>query len=897
MDGGGAGGAPAPPGLAGATRTTCPYCGVGCGIAARSDGRSLQVEGDPDHPANFGRLCAKGTMLGATVALEGRLLHPAVGGKRASWAEATAAVAHGFSAAIRRHGPDSVGFYVSGQLLTEDYYAANKLMKGFIGSANIDTNSRLCMASAVAAHTAAFGADLVPGCYEDLELANLVVFSGHNAAWTHPVLFRRMEGAKARGQRQVAIDPRRTDTAEVADLHLPLAPQTDVRLWNGLLADLVGRRAVDRDFIRDHVSGFPDVEAALAADDQSPAAVAADCGVPLERLETFYRWFAETPRTVSLFSMGANQSAQGVAKGLAILNVHLATGRIGKPGACPFSITGQPNAMGGREVGGMATTLAAHMGFDPESRARLARFWGAEQVAEWPGLKAVDMFEAAADGRIKALWIMATNPAVSLPNSSRVRQALAACPLVVVSDCMAETDTLAFADIALPALAWGEKDGTVTNSERRISRQRALFDAPGEARADWRIIADVAAAMGFSEGFAWRSPAQVFREWARLTAYENQGRALNLGALTGLTPEAYEKLAPVQWPLAADGQGTARLFEDGRFQTQDGRARMVAVRPQGPARPADGVYPLALNTGRVRDHWHTMTRTGLAPELCRHTPEPFVEIHPDDAAAAGVAEGALTRVQTGQGEAVAAARLTVRQRPGSLFMPMHWTGVFAPSGRANPLVAAEVDPTSGQPEFKHTPARVRPYRETWRGFFLARRAWSAPAGLDLVWRRIPQGSCQLHEFAGRGDGAEREAVRAALGRSAGDEVLRYEDPASGGLREAFLDNGRLERALFVAVGARPLPPRDWLAELFAAERLTPLDRSALLVGRTPGRALDASPLICACRGVREAKIREALAKGAPSVEAVGETTGAGGGCGACRPEIARMVRELSPVEA
>jgi assimilatory nitrate reductase catalytic subunit len=878
-------------GADGSVRTTCPYCGVGCGVsAAAGEARGLTVSGDADHPANFGRLCSKGAALGATVGLEGRLLAPMIRERTVSWSEAIAATAQGLGEAIRRHGPDSVAFYVSGQLLTEDYYAANKLMKGFIGSANIDTNSRLCMASAVVAHAQAFGADLVPGCYEDLDLADLVVFSGHNAAWTHPVLFRRLEAARARGQRHVVIDPRRTDTAEVADLHLPIAPQTDVRLWNGLLADLVRRGAVDRAYLSAHVAGFADVEAALAQDDQSVGAVAADCGVAAADLEQFFRWFAETPRTVSLFSMGANQSVQGVAKGLAIINAHLATGRIGKPGACPFSITGQPNAMGGREVGGMATTLAAHMDFHPVSRARLARFWGTDRIAPKPGLKAVDMFEAVADGRIKAIWIMATNPAVSLPDSGRVRAALAACPFVAVSDCMAQTDTLDFAHVKLPALAWGEKDGTVTNSERRISRQRPLFAPPHEARADWRIIADVAAALGHGEGFAWRSPAQVFREWARLTAYENEDRPLNLGPLAAISPAGYDAMAPVQWPVTA-GVGTARLFADGRFQTPDGRARMIPVRPQGPARLTDAAFPLALNTGRVRDHWHTLTRTGLAPELCRHAPEPFVEIHPADAAAHGVAEGALTRVQTRGGEAVALARLTDRQRRGALFMPMHWTAAFAPSGRANPLVEAAADPTSGQPEFKHTPARVRPYRETWRGFFLARDAWRAPSGLDLIWRRIPQTHCQLHEFAGRGDQAERDALRVALARSAPGAALRFEDAAAGGLREAFVDKERLDRVLFTAQ-AGPLPAREWLADLFGAASLTATDRAALLIGRAPGRPVDDSPMVCVCRSVRAARIEAAAAAGADDVEGVGEATGAGGACGSCRPEIARILTQL-----
>jgi assimilatory nitrate reductase catalytic subunit len=874
------------------TRTTCPYCGVGCGIDGAASGRALDLAGDATHPANQGRLCSKGAALGATVGLEGRLLHPVIGGRTATWSEATGLVARRFSDAIARYGPDSVAFYVSGQLLTEDYYAANKLMKGFIGSGNIDTNSRLCMASAVVAHKLAFGADLVPGCYEDVDLADLVVFSGHNAAWTHPVLFRRAERARARGQRHVVIDPRRTDTVEGCDLHLAIAPQTDVRLWNGLLAELIRRGAVDRGYIAAHVAGFADVEAELARADHSLWSVAHDCGVAPADLARFCDLFAETPRTVSLFSMGANQSAQGVAKGLAILNVHLATGRIGTPGACPFSITGQPNAMGGRETGGMATMLAAHMDFDDAARARLARFWGAERVAAGPGLKAVDLFDAVGEGRIKALWIMATNPAVSLPDADRVRAALATCPFVVVSDVIADTDTMAFAHVKLPALAWGEKDGTVTNSERRISRQRRLLALPGEARADWRIVADVARAMGFGGAFGWRSPAQVFREWARLTAYENDDRVLNLGPLCGITQDAYDALDPVQWPVTPAG-GTPRLFADGRFQTPDGRARMVPVAPQGPAEATDAAYPLALNTGRARDHWHTLTRTGLAPSLCRHAPEPYVEIHPADAGPLGVSDGRLTRVQTARGEAVAVARLSERQRPGAIFMPMHWTQAYAPSGRANPLVSPQRDPRSGQPEFKHTPARVRPFRETWRGFFLAREAWRAPRGLDVVWRRIPQDACQLHEFAGRGDDAEREALRKALTRGAGGEAVRYEDPATGGVREAVLAAARLERVVFFTVSGR-LPPRDWLADLFAADALSEADRAALLIGRAPGGVTDASALVCACRNVRSSRIASAVAAGAASLEAVSEATGAGSVCGSCRPEIARLVSAQAP---
>jgi assimilatory nitrate reductase catalytic subunit len=869
--------------LPSAIKTTCPYCGVGCGVDAIKGGvREVSVAGDASHPANFGKLCSKGTALGKTVGLEGRLLYPQIGGKRASWDKAASLVAKTFAKTIAKHGPDSVAFYVSGQLLSEDYYAANKLMKGFIGSANIDTNSRLCMASAVVAHKQAFGADLVPGCYEDLELADLIVFSGHNAAWTHPVLVRRMETARARGQKWVCLDPRRTDTAEMSDIHLPLAPQSDVRLWNGLLAWLITHGAIDRAYIAAHVSGFQAVEAELAKQDQSITAVAADCGVSETALTEFYALFTATPKVVSLFSMGANQSAQGVAKGSAIINCHLATGRIGKPGAAPFSITGQPNAMGGRETGGMATTLAAHMDFSDADRDLVQRFWSSPAIAPKPGLKAVDMFEAVHSGQVKAIWIMATNPAVSMPDAERVREALAKCPFVVVSEAMAETDTTAFAHVKLPATTWGERDGTVTNSERRISRQRPLFPAPGETRPDWAIVADVAARMGYGDAFSWRKSAEVFREYARLTAFENEGgRFLNIAPLAMAD---YDTLGPVQWPVTAEG-GTARLFTDGRFQTPDGRARMVPTTPKPPAEQTSGGFPLALNTGRVRDQWHTMTRTALAPELNLHIPEPYVEMHPDDAAEANLTEGMLARVRTPRGEAVAVARITDRQRKGSLFMPMHWTAAFAAQGRSNHLIGPHRDAASGQPEFKHSPARLTAWRDTWRGFYVSREQADCPKGAALVWRRVVREDCQLHEFAGRGDEVERQVVAKAL--SGAGEMLSYDDPTIGSFRRAWFENGRLNRVLFITAGK--LPPRDWLVGLFAQEEVSALDRAALLAGRPLGPVEDVGPMVCACLKVGSKTIEKACAAGAVSVEAVGAATGAGTNCGSCRIEIGRII--------
>src|SRR5512134_2363280 len=473
------------------THTTCSYCGVGCGVVAARDGSGAwMVKGDSWHPANFGRLCSKGSALAETLSLDGRLLYPMIGDRRASWNEALDVVADGFRRVIERDGPDAVAFYVSGQLLTEDYYVANKLMKGFIGSANIDTNSRLCMASAVAGYRRAFGADTVPNDYTDLEQADLVVLVGSNLAWCHPVLFQRVSAAKAANAklRVVLIDPRRTQTADIADLFLQLRPGTDVVLFNGLLNYLRREDALDLEFLDAHTEGFG---AALRVAKESAAsitAVASACGLAEDDVLEFYRWFARTPRTVTAFSQGVNQSTSGTDKVNAIVNVHLATGRIGKPGTGPFSLTGQPNAMGGREVGGLANQLAAHMDFSPENVERVARFWGSPRMATRPGLKAVDLFEAIEQGSVKTVWIMSTNPVVSMPDADRVRRALERCELVVVSDCIRDTDTTRCAHVLLPAATWGEKSGTVTNSERRISRQRSFMPAPGESRPDWWIV-------------------------------------------------------------------------------------------------------------------------------------------------------------------------------------------------------------------------------------------------------------------------------------------------------------------------------------------------------------------------------------------------------------------------
>ena len=873
-------------------RTTCPYCGVGCGVLVTvADSGAVRVSGDPQHPANLGRLCSKGAALAETLDSAGRLLHPVVDGEQVSWDAALDRVAKGFKKIIDEHGPDAVAFYVSGQLLTEDYYVANKLMKGFIGSANIDTNSRLCMSTAVAAHKRAFGADAVPVCYEDIETADLVVIVGSNYAWAHPVLYQRLAAAKKSrpDMRVVVVDPRRTATCDIADLHLPIAPGSDAYLFNGLLHHLRREDALDLAYVEAHVEGFAAAFEAARAVSSIPK-VAQVCGVAETDIGEFFRLFARTGRCVTIFSQGINQSSSGVDKANAIINVHLATGRIGRPGMGPFSVTGQPNAMGGREVGGLANQLAAHLDFsDSTSIDLVARFWDAPHIAQAPGLKAVDMFQAIAEGKIKAVWIMGTNPVVSLPDADRVRAALMGCELVVVSDCVQHTDTTACADILLPAAGWGEKDGAVTNSERRISRQRSFLPAAGEAKPDWWIITQVAQRMGFGAAFSYTRPAEIFREHARLSGFENEDqRAFNISALSVLDDDEYDSLQPLQWPLNAQSpKGMQRLFGDGRFYTPGGKARMTAVAPRLPAVATDADFPLVLNTGRIRDQWHTMTRTGKVPRLNAHQFEPFVQVHAADAQTHRLQDGGLARLSSRQGNMLARIQLSEDQRPGSVFVPMHWSDAFARSARADALVAPITDPISGQPESKHTPVRVAPYPAAWQGFVLSRTRLDFK---DAGYCACSQGAGHWRqEIAGEQLPEDwRTWVQAALPVSA--EWIEYRDAAMGRYRAACLQDGRLQAVFFIAADQR-LPDREWLASLFGQARLEPADLAGLLSARPPqGTVADTGRIVCACHSVGEKTILGAIHRqGLDSVEAVGTHLKAGTACGSCVPEIRRLL--------
>ncbi|HEX8788985.1 MAG TPA: molybdopterin-dependent oxidoreductase [Telluria sp.] len=885
-------------------RTTCPYCGVGCGVSAQvSQDGALAIAGDAMHPASQGRLCVKGSALGETLGLQGRLLAPMLRApdgdlREAGWDEALAEVADGFARIIAEHGPDAVALYVSGQLLTEDYYVANKFMKGYVGSANIDTNSRLCMSSAVAGHKRAFGEDIVPGCYEDFELADLVVLVGSNAAWCHPTLYQRIAQAKRdRPQMQVVvIDPRRTATCDIADLHLPLKPGSDVWLFNGLLGHLAAQ-APDRGFVDAHTSGLAEALAA-AGETGSLAEVAAACRLDPQQLLRFYELFARTEKTVTAFTMGVNQSSSGADKVNAIINCHLLTGRIGRPGMGPFSLTGQPNAMGGREVGGLANMLAAHMEIDdPSQRAAVQAFWRAPRMADKPGLKAVELFRAIEEKKVKAVWIMATNPLVSLPDAEQVRRALSTCELVVASDIVAGTDTNALAHVLLPALGWGEKDGTVTNSERCISRQRAFLSAPGMARADWAIVCEVARRMGFA-GFDFTSPQQIFDEHARLSAWRNGRdgggkRVFDIGGLAGMARAAYDALEPVQWPVPSPGASTTRLFGDGRFAHADGRARFVPTPARAPAHLPDGEYPLVLNTGRVRDQWHTMTRTGRSPRLAEHIPEAFIDLHPQDALLCGVKEGELARVSSRWGAVVARVKHGGGIARGSVFMPIHWSGATASDARVGAVVNPAVDPVSGEPEFKHTPVRIEPFGVNWYGFILSRA--ELPLHGAAHWTRVQGRDFIRYELAGRSKVSDAAAwARGLLGvDEEGEDAdwIELEDRNGGVYRAAHLVDGRMQACLFVSQ-RQDLPARAYLAGLFGKDRLEAAERLGLLSGRARQAGPDPGPTVCACFGVGRRTIEMAIREhGCTEAAQVTACTKAGGNCGSCVPEIRSLLAE------
>jgi assimilatory nitrate reductase catalytic subunit len=871
-------------------QSTCAYCGVGCGVdIGVADGKATSLIGSAAHPANYGRLCVKGSNLLNTIDLTGRLLAPEIAGEQVSWDKATDYVAEQFNEIIKKHGKDAVAFYVSGQLLTEDYYIANKLMKGYIGSGNIDTNSRLCMSSAVSAYKRAFGEDVVPCTYEDLEKTDLLLITGSNAAWTHPVLYQRIERAKKinPAMKVVVIDPRKTATCELADNFIQLKPGTDAAFFNGLLSYLKEQGGLDTDYIAQHTDGFG--EALAQAANWTTQKVAEFCQVNEETLTAVYQLFCTSKKAITFYSMGINQSSSGVDKCQSIINCHLASGKIGKAGSGPFSITGQPNAMGGREVGGLANQLAAHMDIDnPAHQDKVQRFWNSPTIANKQGEKAIDMFDKLASGDIKAVWIMATNPMVSLPDRNRIEAALKQCELVVVSDCVESNDTLAFADVKLPATPWLEKNGTVTNSERRISRQRNAVAPAGQAKHDWQIIQDVASKMGFS-GFDFDNVADVFKEHAQLTQFENDGeRLLDLSGLSELSTTQYNDLAPIQWPVnAANPEGCARVYADGVFNTPSGKAQFIAITPQLPLQKTSAEFPFVLNSGRLRDQWHTMTRTGKTSKLSKHTDKPYLYLHPTDAEALAVQNDDMLSITASTGQAIAHVKVDVKQRIGECFMPIHWNQNFASHANVSTLYQSIVDPVSGQAESKQ--GAVALSKKTFKQYVSIHTRSDVNRNISLS-----------ADFWVKSTASYGDTYQVALDEPTTDALLWCQKTSglSGEWLTFIQDNQsyvvclQAGKLAFIGYFSATWPEieQSWLEHIFGSQTLEFATIQSLLLGIASDE-FNQGKQVCSCYSVGEKTINEAIAQGCGSVDALGEKLQCGTKCGSCKPELASLINQ------
>ncbi len=891
--------------------STCCYCGVGCGVIIdRRDGRITGVRGDPKHPANFGRLCGKGQTLHETVGGHGRALFPELRldrnapRARVSWDAALDHVAEQFAETIKKHGPDSVAFYISGQLLTEDYYTFNKLARALVGTNNVDSNSRLCMSSAVAGYKATLGADAPPTCYEDIDHADCIVIAGSNTAWAHPVLFRRIEDAKAKNPdlKIIVIDPRRTATAEIADLHLAILPGTDVVLFHGMLNALLWENLTNTAYIEAHTQGYDALKTLVR--EYSPDFVAEICGITTDELLTAARWFGTARAALSLYCMGLNQSSSGADKNTALINLHLATGHIGRPGAGPFSLTGQPNAMGGRETGTMANLLIGHRNInDAADRAEVAKLWDVPAIPSHPGKTAVEMFEAIRRGEIKAVWIACTNPAQSLPGQNAVRDALINAELVVLQETYADTETAPYADVLLPAAGWGEKEGTVTNSERRISRVRAAVAAPGEARPDWRIVCDFAMLLErklygrASARFAFDNPRQIFNEYREMTRGRNTD-------ITGLGYATLDAKGPQQWPYALGArQGKQRLYENGVFPITGGRASFAAVPYSPVAEMTDARFPFRLNTGRLRDQWHGMTRSGRVARLWGHAPEPAVTLNPADLARRGLVAGDIVRLESRRGTLNVMATADPGIAPGQAFLPMHWGSRYLSGAGINALTLPVIDPKSFQPELKHCAIKVSKALLPWRLIaFGTPRDGDALAQLARVQAWLPEfefASCALMSDAGgvllRAGASAAPAADVldaihALFELDGADVLRYADPSRGNARRVRVDGGRVVAVCLSGDGSS----ESWLRE-FHAQGLPAAALGSLLLAPTataPAGAASRGRIICSCHGVGETAIINALQGAAGDATArlgsAQQQLLCGTQCGSCLPELRKL---------
>lgn len=739
-------------------KSTCCYCGVGCGVVVTKENNGqLSLEGDKDHPSNKGMLCSKGMNLHYTVMDQSdRLLYPQVRLnrsmplQRATWDEALERTAAVFKALIKKFGPDSVAFYVSGQCLTEEYYLVNKLIKGFIGSNNIDTNSRLCMSSAVVGYKLSLGEDSVPVCYDDIEAADVMYVTGANPAWCHPIIWRRVEAHKTAkpDTKIICVDPRVTDTARSADLHLQIRPGTDIVLNNAIGRLLIENDYLDERFITDHTDGFELFRLQVM---QRTLAEAADiCGVPSADIALAAEWIGRSKGFLSFWTMGLNQSVIGVNKNLSLINLHLITGKIGRPGNGPFSLTGQPNAMGGRETGGLANILPGHREVvNAEHRGEMEQFWNTPvRIADKPGLTATEMFEALADDKLKAIWIINTNPLVSMPDMNAVESALKKSRFVVVQDVSNRADTVHFADVVLPAAAWLEKDGSMTNAERRITYLPKVLDAPGEALPDSEILWRFAQKMGFEEAFNYKTTSEVYDEYVKVT----KGTTIDV---TGVSHKLLKEKRSVQWPLSSlDGErstdvrqpGTKRLFTDHQFYTKNKRAQIHAVPDENTSEPTDENFPLVLTSGRIRDQWHTMTKTGRVAKLNKHIPQPFLQIHPEDASERGILEGNLVTVSSRRGEVRVKAQITTDVRKGLCFLPMHWGKILGSNlARANNLTNSLVDPKSKEPDFKFSAVQATLYQKPFEKIIII-GAGSAGLGFINTYRQL-NADDEIHVFS------------------------------------------------------------------------------------------------------------------------------------------------------
>ena len=935
-------------------KSTCCYCGVGCGViietTTNSKGKEevVGVRGDPSHPANFGRLCSKGSTLHLTanssLQAQARLGSPAIRQKRGedpvniSWPEAIHTVANTFAQIIKEYGPESVGIYVSGQLLTEDYYVFNKLMKGLIGANNIDTNSRLCMSSAVAGYKQTLGMDAPPCCYEDIDLASTIFITGSNTAFAHPILYRRLEDARKKNPqlKVIVVDPRRTDTAKEADLYLQIQPGTDVALYHGMLHIMLWEKWINESYIHSYTDGFEALKDLVR--DFTPKAVSEICGISEKDLIEAARLFATSDATLSLYCQGLNQSASGTAKNAALVNLHLATSQIGKPGAGPFSLTGQPNAMGGREVGGLANLLSAHRDLaNAEHRAEVAKIWGVQSVPEKPGLSAIPMFEALRNQKLKAIWIVCTNPAQSMPDLNAVHEGLSTAEFVVVQEAYANTATTLYADVLLPATTWAEKIGTVTNSERRISKVNPAIDPYELAKHDWQIALEIARALerllpnnknnGVQTLFPYRSVEEIWNEHRETTA----GRDLDI---TGLSYQILEERGPQQWPMPKGTYfGKKRLYENGIFPTKNRMAHFIAAPYKATAESVDARYPFALNTGRLRDQWHGMSRTGTIGTLFAHAPEPCVEISPKDAGRMNLSNGDLVHVTSRRGSEIFPIKISEDIAHSQAFIAMHWGSEFIsgaagknPGRGVNGLTCNVIDPVSGQPELKHAAVKILPANLPWQlvafGLFPKAGVFQIHKQLRSLLPHFDSAQCVLFGREQDGDQigisfkaahhedplevAESAAATALkhviekfkLHEDSGEPVLRYYDKRRGIVRLVRAKEKVLSAVL--TGSSESLASTSWLREyLENGLEAKKLGRSLLMPISTP--PIEIKPkgkAICNCFNVSTDMINTYLSNMDPEngpeemLANLQSQTQCGTNCGSCKPELKQIISKF-----